>query len=102
MSFNKALQLSHYQEIHNLLGNWEVYSGEFMGSGRAQVLLYDRGSGDGQFLVFSRDLSLSSQKSYSVWGKNRVLYTGNCEWPALRIRLSDPASHHRTFILFVV
>ena len=100
MSFTTALQLSHYQEIHNLLGNWEVYSGDFMGSGRAQVLLYDPGSGDGQFLVFSRDLALSAQKSYSGWGKNRVLYTGHFDLPALSIMLYDAGAHQSTFLAF--
>src|SRR5258708_10019701 len=100
MSFTSALLLAHSQELHNLAGNWEVHSGDFAGSGQAQVLLYDPGTGDAHFLVFSRDLSLAAQKSYAGWGKNLVLYPGHFVSPAPGIMLYDPSAPQRTFLAF--
>ena len=100
MDFDSSMLIADYQEIHNLTGNWEVYSGDFKGSGRAQVLVYDPSSGDGQFLVFAPDLSLATQKTYSGWGENLVLYVGHFGMPTLSVMLYDSRAGKSTFVAF--
>ncbi len=100
MSFDSKLQLAHFQKIHNLQGNWEVHSGDFKGSGRAQILLYDPGSGQAQFLTFASNLSLADQRSYTGWGTNQVLYVGHFGLPQLSVMLYDPEAAGSTFIAF--
>jgi hypothetical protein len=86
--------------VHNLNGNWAVYSGDFNGSGRSQVLLYDPSSGSAQFLTFNSDLSLSDQKSYDGWGTNEVLYVGHFGLPTLSVMLFNPEAGGGTFLAF--
>lgn len=100
MSFLPNLQISNYQEIHNLQGNWEVHIGDFNGSGRAQVLLYDPSSGEAQFLTFANDLSLSHQTSLPDLGKNLVLYVGHFGMHTLSVMLYNPQAAKSTFIAF--
>ncbi len=100
MNFTKTLQVSNYHELHNLDGNWEVHTGDFNGSGRAQVLLYDPSSGDAQFLVFTSKLALVDQKSLSSFGSNLVLYVGHFGMPTLSVMLYDPQAAQSTFIAF--
>jgi hypothetical protein len=101
MSFGKNLQITNYQEMHNLAGNWEIHSGDFNGSGHDQVLMYDPTTGDAQILVFAaKDLSLSTQKTYSGWDKNLVLYVGHFGMSTLGIMLYDPNAGQSTFMAF--
>ncbi len=75
-------------------------SGDFNGSGRAQLLLYDPSSGDAQFLTFNKNLSQANQVTQSSWGTNMVLYVGHFGTSALSVMLYDPQAGESTFIAF--
>lgn len=100
IGFDNSLNLKQDQKIDNLNGNWEVFSGDFNGSGRAQVLLYDPSTGDAQFLALAADLSLATQKTYSQWGTNDVLYVGHFGMPTLGVMLYDPQAGNSNFMAF--
>ncbi len=100
LDFNSKMVVSHYQQIHNLIGNWEVHSGDFNGSGRTQILLYDSSSGDAQFLRFGSKLSLVEEKTISGWGTGQVLYVGHFGQPTLSVMLYYPQAGQSTFIAF--
>jgi len=101
LSFNASLQVTHYQKMHNLSGNWEIYSGDFNDSGHAQVLMYDPGSGEARFLLFKQsDLSLDTEKNYSGWRTNQVLYVGHFGLPTLSVMLYDPQAGSVSFLAF--
>ena len=71
-----------------------------MGTGRAQVLLYNPSSGEAQMLVLKSNLSSADQKSFSGWGTNKALYVGHFGTPTLNIMLYDPQAIQTTFIAF--
>lgn len=100
LDFNSAMAVQDFQGLHNLNGNWVVSSGDFNGSGRAQLLLYDPSSGDAQFLTFNQNLSLANQITQSSWGTNMVLYAGHFGTSALSVMLYDPQAGESTFIAF--
>lgn len=98
MDFDASMRVADYQELHNLDGNWVVYSGDFVGMGRAQLLLYDPSAGNAQLLTFASDLSLRTQKLYSDWGQNKVLYVGHFGMNTLSIMLYDPQAQQSSFL----
>ena len=98
MDFDTQMQVADYQELHNLDGNWEVYSGDFVGMGRAQILLYDPSAGNAQLLTFAPNLALKTQKLYSNWGQNQVLYVGHFGMKTLSILLYDPQAQKSSFL----
>jgi hypothetical protein len=100
MSFDGSLKITNYQEMHNFQGNWEIHTGDFNGSQHSQVLMYDPTNGNAQILTFAKDLSLSAEKTYSGWGKNRVLYIGHFGMPTLSIMLYDQHAGRSTFKAF--
>jgi hypothetical protein len=86
--------------MHNLQGNWVIYSGDFVNSGQAQLLFYDPTSGDGQVMAFKHDLSLASQKALSNLGTNMSLYVGHFGSSTLSAMFYDPQNAQSTFIAF--
>ncbi len=100
MDFSTALAINDYQEIHDLSGNWQVFSGDFNGSGRAQVMLYEPSRGMGAFLVLGPDLSLVRRQDYSGWTPNEVFYVGHFGTNRLNAMLYDPQAGTSTFIVF--
>jgi hypothetical protein len=86
--------------VHNLTGNWQVYSGDFAGAGRAQLLLYDPGNGHAQMLKLASDLTIAGQKSYTDWGTNKVLYVGHFGLSSLSVMLYDSQMAQSTFLAF--
>ncbi len=98
MDFDATMKVADYQELHNLDGNWEIYSGDFVGMGRAQLLLYDPSAGNAQLLTFAPNLALRTQKLYSNWGKNQVLYVGHFGMKTLNIMLYDPQAQQSSFL----
>lgn len=97
MDFDATMKVADYQELHNLDGNWEIYSGDFVGMGRAQLLLYDPSAGNAQLLTFTPNLALRTQKLYSNWGQNRVLYAGHFGMKTLSIMLYNPQAQQSSF-----
>ena len=100
MDFDSHLVVDDYQELHNLKSNWLIYSGDFIGTGRAQLLGYDPSDGTAQILTFTPHLALANQKLYSDWGINQVLYVGHFGTNTLNVMLYDPEAQQSTFIAF--
>ncbi len=56
---------------------WEVYVGNFDGSGGADLLLYDRQHGKARFLTFHPDLSVDQDVTQTGWKTTWEIYVGN-------------------------
>jgi hypothetical protein len=100
LDFDAAMNMVHYQQMHHLSGNWQIYSGDFAASGRAQLLLYDPDSGHAQLFKLTSNLTIASQKSYTDWGKKKVLYVGHFGLPALSVMLYDAQLARSSFLAF--
>jgi surface antigen len=56
--------------------SWEVYIGDFSGSGSDELLLYDRQHGTARFLTFYSDLSIRSDIEQTGWKTTWEIYIG--------------------------
>ena len=100
MNFDTHLVVNDYQEMHNLKGNWLIYSGDFANLGRAQMLLYDPSNGNGRLLAFNDHLVQTTQKDFSDLGINQSLYIGHFGLPSVSIMLYDPLQAQSVFLAF--
>ncbi len=56
--------------------NLDIRIGDFAGTGRSDILLYDRASGTMQILILSPKLAVATHVSLTGWGPNWEVYTG--------------------------
>ncbi len=106
LSFGFNLFVAHKKALSNLNSNWEVFTGDFAGSGgsggsgQAQVLLYDPSSGDAEILALSPALAVTSTQAYSNFSTNQVVYVGHFGLPTVSIMFYDPQAQQSTFVAF--
>jgi surface antigen len=80
----------------NPINGWgsslDIHIGDFTGSGRSQILLYDRVTGKIQLISLSKELKIQKHVTLPGWGKSWELFTGQFDGQHTGIFMYNPSA----------
>jgi CHAP domain-containing protein len=68
----------------------DIHIGDFTGSGRSEILLYDRSTGEIQLISLSTKLKIQKHVIFHGWGTNWELFTGQFDGQRTGIFMYNP------------